>query len=191
MRYRPQHKAETRQRIVAMAGLRFRAEGVNSVGIANLMADLGLTHGGFYTHFANKEQLVAAACQQAMQEMELRWREYLAEERNGSALARLADDYLSPAHRDFPDSGCVAAALGGELARQSREVRRAFSCGLRQLLDTLGEAQAADSALPASASLALMVGALLLARAVDDDELSARLLREARQALDGKAAPAA
>ncbi|MFB9169348.1 TetR/AcrR family transcriptional regulator [Chromobacterium piscinae] len=184
MRYPDSHKAQTRRRIVAMAALRFRAEGLAGVGIANLMADLGLTHGGFYAHFSGKDELVAAACGEAQRQMAEQWRPLLENSADGGCLAALADHYLSPAHRDFPDSGCAAAALAGEIARQDAGVRRTFAAGLGPLLAQLEDARRRDGAGPSpEASLAMMVGALLLARAVPDAELSQRFLDEARAAL--------
>ncbi|AXE35120.1 TetR/AcrR family transcriptional regulator [Chromobacterium phragmitis] len=184
MRYPDSHKAQTRRRIVAMAALRFRAEGLAGVGIANLMADLGLTHGGFYAHFAGKDELVAAACGEALRQMAQQWRQRLESAADGTRLAALAEDYLSPTHRDFPDSGCAAAALAGEIARQNPAVRRDFASGLEPLMAILDDARRLDGGgMAPEASLALMVGALLLARAVPDAELSRRFLDQARAAL--------
>ncbi|AUH53211.1 TetR/AcrR family transcriptional regulator [Chromobacterium sp. ATCC 53434] len=186
MRYPDSHKAQTRRRIVAMAALRFRAEGLANVGIANLMADLGLTHGGFYAHFPSKEALVAAACGEALEQMRRHWRTQLPLADNGACVATLASDYLSPGHRDFPDSGCVAAALAGELARQGPTVRQRFSDGLLPLLALLEEARRRDGkGLRPTVALALMVGALTLSRAVSDPALSQRMLDEALSALAG------
>ncbi|POZ63617.1 TetR/AcrR family transcriptional regulator [Chromobacterium alticapitis] len=184
MRYPDSHKARTRQRIVAMAALRFRAEGLASVGIANLMADLGLTHGGFYAHFDSKEQLVAAACGEALRQQNRQWLQKLDETAPGSCLDAVATDYLSPAHRDLPDSGCALAALGDELARQSAAVRQSITMELQALLDTLEQARQRDGRNgEALTDLALMVGSLALARLVDDPALSLRLLQQARDRL--------
>ena len=101
MRYSSSHKTETRQRILTMAALRFRAEGVANVGIANLMADLGLTHGGFYAHFHSKDDLVAQSCRQALLDMNEIWQAQLEQAPSGAGVKRLAKDYLSAAHRDF------------------------------------------------------------------------------------------
>ncbi|MDF0604062.1 TetR/AcrR family transcriptional regulator [Neisseriaceae bacterium TC5R-5] len=173
-----------------MAAVRFRAEGLVNVGIANLMADLGLTHGGFYTHFNSKEDLVAQACLYALQSMNAQWQTQLALSDDGKCLARLIDDYLTTAHRDFPDSGCVVAALAGELARHDKGSRQLFGEGISALLSTLQQASSRDVAagnqrLSATACLALMVGALQLSRAVKDEDLSKRFLQEARSALLG------
>ncbi|QEL57083.1 TetR/AcrR family transcriptional regulator [Chromobacterium paludis] len=184
MRYPDSHKAQTRQRIVAMAALRFRAEGLANVGIANLMADLGLTHGGFYAHFDSKEQLVAAACGEALRQQNQQWRQRLEAAAPGDGLAALASDYLSPAHRDLPDSGCALAALGDELARQGAAVRRQIGEEVRALLATLDQARQKDGRSgEALTDLALMMGSLALARLIDEPELSQRLLRQARERL--------
>ncbi|POA99284.1 TetR/AcrR family transcriptional regulator [Chromobacterium sinusclupearum] len=184
MRYPDAHKTQTRQRIVAMAALRFRAEGLAGVGIANLMADLGLTHGGFYAHFDSKEQLVATACSQALQQLNQHWRQLLEQAAPGECMAALASDYLSPAHRDLPDSGCALAALAGELARQGVTVRQRVAGELEAILATLAHARQRDGQPDSAlADLAMMVGSLSLARLIDDAALSQQLLQQARERL--------
>jgi TetR/AcrR family transcriptional repressor of nem operon len=140
MRYDKQHKTAIRQRILDMATLRFRSEGIAAVGIANLMADLGLTHGGFYWHFKDKEDLVAHACQQAMQASDQQWQQQMQLAAPGSKRLSVAQHYLSIQHRDFPDTGCVAAALAGELSRHTPATRQAFTASLQQQLATLANA---------------------------------------------------
>lgn len=184
MRYDRQHKTAIRQRILDMATMRFRSEGIAAVGIANLMADLGLTHGGFYWHFKDKEDLVAQVCQQAMEHTSEQWQQQMQQAEPGQQRLTVAQHYLSIQHRDFPDTGCVAAALAGELSRRTPLARQAFTSGVQQQLATLGEAAAGDGSRPASpltpaVQLSLMVGALLLSRAVSDDALSLQLLQEA------------
>lgn len=195
MRYDKQHKAAIRQRVLDMASMRFRAEGIAAVGIANLMADLGLTHGGFYWHFKDKEDLVAQVCLQAMQHTDSQWQQQLAQTRPGQQQLAVARHYLSVQHRDFPDTGCVAAALAGELSRRSPLARQAFTAGLQQQLDTLGLAASQDGSTPdagltPAVQLSLMVGALLLSRAVTDAELSSRLLQEAQALIARHSSPA-
>jgi TetR/AcrR family transcriptional repressor of nem operon len=119
--------------------MRFRSEGIAAVGIANLMADLGLTHGGFYWHFKDKEDLVAHACQQAMQATDQQWQQQMQQAAPGKRLS-VAQHYLSIQHRDFPDTGCVAAALAGELSRHTPATRQAFTASLQQQLATLESA---------------------------------------------------
>lgn len=196
MRYDRQHKTAIRQRILDMASLRFRSEGIAAVGIANLMADLGLTHGGFYWHFKDKEDLVAQVCQQAMEHTSQQWQQQIRQAEPGQQRLAVAQHYLSIQHRDFPDTGCVAAALAGELSRRTPLARQAFTMGLQQQLDALDEAAAHDERVPASpltpaVQLSLMVGALLLSRAVSDDALSLRLLQEAEAMLAHHSLPPA
>ncbi|MBA4708425.1 TetR/AcrR family transcriptional regulator [Aquitalea aquatica] len=196
MRYDKQHKTAIRQRILDMASLRFRSEGIAAVGIANLMADLGLTHGGFYWHFKDKEDLVAQVCQQSMQQMSLQWQQQGQQAAPGQQCLAVGEHYLSIQHRDFPDTGCVAVALAGELSRRGSPAREAFTSGLEQQLAALAEAAQQDAAngshpLKPTVQLSLMVGALLLARAVNDPALSAQLLEEAAAQIAGQLAPAA
>lgn len=185
MRYHPDHKRKTRQRLLKDAARRYRAEGLNGVGIANLMADLGLTHGGFYAHFTDKEALVTAACAEAFGEQQRHWDRLVEGKAQDEARARVIGDYLSRHHRDHPETGCFAAALAGEMARRDTRSRRAFTDGIRQMIDRL--AQLAGSGKPpacgAEASLALLVGSVVLARAVSDPDLSDRMLAAARAVL--------
>lgn len=185
MRYDKQHKSAIRQRILDMATLRFRSEGIAAVGIANLMADLGLTHGGFYWHFKDKEDLVAQVCRQAMEKTCEQWQQQLRQAKAGQQRQAVAQHYLSIQHRDFPDTGCVAAALAGELSRRTAQARQAFTSGVQQQLDILGKAAIQDDGdqvanpLTPAVQFSLMVGALLLSRAVTDSDLSMQLLQEA------------
>jgi TetR/AcrR family transcriptional repressor of nem operon len=185
MRYHIDDKEKTRLRILRLAARRFRAEGLMGVGIANLMADLGMTHGGFYAHFADKEALVASACTEAFRTQLAHWDQLQAGQGQSAGWSRLLNDYLSLQHRDHPDNGCFAAALASEMARRDDRSRRAFSAGIEQLLARLQQTEC--SPLPADATLALMVGAMMLARAVSDPGLSERLLCSAVQALQGRA----
>lgn len=186
MRYSPLHKADVRQRIIRTASYRFRSEGMDAVGIANLMADLGLTHGGFYSHFRDKEALVAEACRHGFDELQQRLAGVLDAVPAEQRLAALVQHYLSLAHRDRPDDGCVAAALGGEMARRDQPSRQAFTAGIEAQLALLQECAPPGeegSAPTPCVALALMVGALLLSRAVSDPALSQRFLEEATRAL--------
>lgn len=185
MRYSPLHKADVRQRIIRAASYRFRSEGMDAVGIANLMSDLGLTHGGFYSHFRDKEALVAAACRHGFEELQQRLDGVLEAVPPEERLAALVQHYLSLAHRDRPDDGCVAAALGGEMARRDQPSRQAFTAGVEAQLALLEHCTPpGDGKTPTPCvALALMVGALLLSRAVSDPALSQRFLEEATRAL--------
>ncbi|MGK9167713.1 TetR/AcrR family transcriptional regulator [Inquilinus limosus] len=185
MRYSKDHKQETRERIIRTAAKRFREEGVEAVGVAALMADAGLTHGGFYAHFPSKEALVAAACVEGFGESQARLRRTVERRPPGERLAAMAETYLTPAHRDHPGEGCTAAAIGPEIARHPAETRAEFTRGLRGLLALAEEAIEADGGDPAAApqAVAAMVGALILARVVTDEALSDRFLADGVQAV--------
>jgi len=186
MRYSKDHKSETRDRIVQTAARRFREDGVEAVGVAALMADAGLTHGGFYAHFPSKEALVAAACAEGFSQNGARLRRTVERHPAGERVAALADAYLSPAHRDNPGQGCAAAAIGAEIARHPAETRAAFTQGLQGLLRLAEDALRADGGDPAAAPQAVnaMVGALIMARtAADDPVLSDSLLEAGRRTL--------
>lgn len=185
MRVSKQQAAENRRRIVETAGALFRERGFNGIGVADLMKEAGLTHGGFYGHFASKDDLAAEAFAKAMAVSMEQW-ERVVEEAPGTGLATVAGRYLSAAHRDNPAAGCAIAALGVDAGRQSGTVRRAFTSGLRPLIDLLdrlvpGRSKAAQRE-KALATLSGLVGALVLARAVDDPALSDEILAAARTA---------
>jgi len=182
MRYAKDHKQATHERIVKTAAQRFRKDGLESVGVASLMADAGLTHGGFYSHFASKDALVseatAAALDASVAEM--------ARRAESGGLEALVRQYLSPQHRDHPERGCAVAALGTELARQPRTSRQDFNAELRKLLELIAAhlpAQVPAAARPgrAEAVFALLVGSLQLARLTDDKAASGRILQEAAE----------
>ena len=178
MRYSKDHKQETRERIIRTAAKRFREDGVEAVGVAALMADAGLTHGGFYAHFPSKEALVAAACAEGFGESRDRLRKTIERHPPGERLAAMAETYLSQSHRDHPGQGCIAAAIGPEIARHPAGTRAEFTQGLRGLVEMAEAAINADGGDPAKApqAVAAMVGALILARGASDETLSERFL---------------
>lgn len=172
--------AQNRERIIEVAARLFRERGFDGIGVAELMKSAGLTHGGFYGHFASKEDLMARACARAL-EGSLDALHQAGKRGGGNALSAVASAYLSPAHRDRPGEGCALAALGAEAARHGSPVRGAFTQGVRSLVDMLtrllpGKSKRAKRE-RALAIFASMVGALVLARAVDDAELSEEVLQ--------------
>ncbi len=132
MRYSPEHKASTRRRIVDGAAAALRARGLAGVGVADLMREAGLTHGGFYAHFASKDALVAEAIDAAGEQSVRNLRKVVKRAGPEPAFKAIVDAYLSTAHRDGPESGCALAALGAELARESPAARRALSRAARE-----------------------------------------------------------
>jgi TetR/AcrR family transcriptional repressor of nem operon len=185
--------AQNRERIIEVAARLFRERGFDGIGLADLMKSAGLTHGGFYGHFASKEDLMAQACARA-QEGSLASFHRVAERGRKNSLAAVASAYLSPAHRDRPGEGCVLAALGAEAARHGSPVRSVFTRGVRSALDMLTQLAPGKSRRAkrerALVTYASMVGALVLARAVDDPELSNQVLQSVLASIVHSESPA-
>jgi TetR/AcrR family transcriptional regulator, transcriptional repressor for nem operon len=183
MRYEKGHRETTRQHIIDVASAQFRAGGVAAIGLAGIMNKAGLTNGAFYTHFESKEDLVRAVLIDALGRRELRLRANLESRFGVEATIR---DYLSPRHRDSAGTGCPTAALVAEIARHPRQTRDAFTAKASEIIDLLaaqlGEGSAADRRKRAIAVYGLMVGALQLARAVNDSKLSDEILQNAGDA---------
>jgi TetR/AcrR family transcriptional repressor of nem operon len=169
--------AETRKRIVRAAASKFREQGIGATGLADLMKAAGLTHGGFYKHFASKDQLVAEAVAAALDTL-------LAQMAAHPTTRGAVAAYLSTGHRDDPASGCPLAALGSELARSDKQAREVATAGFVRLVDILaGKARTAEARRRALVAAATMIGALALSRVVTDSELSAEILRAAEKSL--------
>jgi TetR/AcrR family transcriptional repressor of nem operon len=181
MRYPPEHKPSVRARIVEAASRALRAEGLAAVSIPKLMKQCGLTHGGFYAHFDDRDTLVAEAVVFASGETGER---VLG---GGTAdVAAMVDAYLSAEHVAHPEIGCVLAALGTDGAKSTAPVREAFAASARGFLRAVQKKLHPRSA-PATLgpdALALasrMIGAVVLARLVDDRDLADRILAAARR----------
>ncbi|AQT58778.1 hypothetical protein CBP51_13590 [Cellvibrio mixtus] len=180
MRVSREQATENRGKILHTAAQLFREKGFDGIGIADLMKKVGLTHGGFYGHFASKEDLMAQTCEYAVDDILAQNRASFGEG-EGTYYQRFIANYLSCEHRDNPGSGCLMAALGADAARQSPMIKRAFTQSFNRLLASLmkilpvkNEAAKREQAL---ATLASLVGAQVIARAVDDPELSQEVLR--------------
>jgi TetR/AcrR family transcriptional repressor of nem operon len=185
MRFEKGHKAATRQRIIEVASERFRKDGVAAVGIAGVMADAGLTHGGFYAHFGSKEDLVREAMTAAFEATKTRHEGAFAHGKTG--LEQRIRHYLRPSHRDAPERGCAAAALVAEVARHDPATREAFTVQFEAMIGRI--AGHLPEALPEAARrstavgiFGTMLGALQLARAVADPALSDAILESGIQA---------
>lgn len=164
---------QNRERIVTTAARLFRERGIAGVSVADVMAEAGLTHGGFYKHFASKDALVAEAVTAAFTEQ--------AAATGATGRAGLLAAYLSPAHRDHPGGGCPTAGFGGDVARASAgdATRTAYAAGVEGFARRLGDGGDLDLA-----ALSTMVGALILARATAGTDLSDRILEAGRAALE-------
>jgi TetR/AcrR family transcriptional regulator, transcriptional repressor for nem operon len=169
--------AANRERILDVAGTLFREHGFDGIGVADIMKRAGLTHGGFYGHFASKDDLAAEITTRVLRNDG--WLERLTGRANPT-IADVARSYLTPRHRDNPGNGCLFAAIGSDVARQPRSVRRAFTDGLRFRVEMLRNLLPGRSAKArrerALATMAGLIGGLILARAVDDPTLSNEIL---------------
>jgi TetR/AcrR family transcriptional repressor of nem operon len=193
MRYSKEHKLETHARIVRKASVRLREKGAHGVGVADLMKEAGLTHGGFYAHFDSREALVIEAFGYAMDRSTERWRRLAEQTPPEKRLATIVNSYLTPAHRDDPGHGCAVPTLGAEIARESLRTRKAFAGRLEQMVEMLAD-QIPDVSRKAArkqamASLATMMGTLVLARVAGTGEFSDEILSAGRDAVleDAKA----
>src|SRR5690348_1403399 len=126
MRSSKAQAAENRERVIAAAARAFRERGFDGIGVAEIMRSAGLTHGGFYGHFASKEELMALACRRAVADMLAEW-STRTEARPHDPATTIATPYLSAEHRDTPGTGCLMAAVGPEAARAAAPVRRAVT----------------------------------------------------------------
>ncbi|HEX8274122.1 MAG TPA: TetR/AcrR family transcriptional regulator [Longimicrobiaceae bacterium] len=202
VRYSKEHKEETRRRILEAAARAYREEGVDGVGIGELMQSIGLTHGGFYAHFDSKDALVAEACDSVRSPLAQQYFEWAEEVGGAEGLRRVIRGYVSRQHRDDAGLGCLMPALAADVSRSGPEVRASFTRSLRRLLGNIarllpggrrgnaGDETAKDAVPDEALVLASgMVGAVLLSRAVDDPELSDRILLAARRFYMAEFAP--
>jgi TetR/AcrR family transcriptional repressor of nem operon len=178
----PSRKEATHERIVEAAARAIRRSGYAGTGVADIMKDAGLTHGGFYAHFASREAMLAEAADRAGAEAVAMSANIAAAAPPQNALQSLLRAYLSKEHLESIERGCPVAALGSEMPRQAPEVRQAATRRIKEMIDLVAR-QSPDWGQPgaherALVTVATMVGALLLARAVDDSRLS-DTLREA------------
>jgi TetR/AcrR family transcriptional regulator, transcriptional repressor for nem operon len=177
---------ETRERILDAASGLFRVKGFGGIGVADIMKAADLTHGGFYGHFASKDDLVAEASRRSMARAAGNWARIVADAPDKPYAALLAH-YLSASHRDEPGEGCAFAALATDAGRGGSAVRKAFAEGLQPFLDILANAlpgfSKAARRRKAVAAMAALVGALALSRAVEDEALSNEILEAVRHEL--------
>jgi TetR/AcrR family transcriptional repressor of nem operon len=190
MRYSREHKQETHDRIVKKASVRLREKGAHGIGVADLMKEAGLTHGGFYAHFDSREALVIEAFAYAMDRSMENWRKLTGDVAAEKQLALIADSYLSALHRDNPGHGCSIPSLGADIARESPKTRKAFAGKLDEMIEMMADfipdmpRKAARK--QAIATLATMAGTMLLARIAGSGELSDEVLKAGRDgALEG------
>lgn len=174
--------AATRESIVKTASRLFRQKGINGIGVADLMQHAGLTHGGFYKHFESKQALVAEACERALRHSRESLAAAAAAAPPGEQLAAIVDAYLTPQHCAHPEYGCAIAALGAEASREAGPAREAMAAGTQALVGLIAEQLDGDNREQRAAGIvAAMVGALTLARTLDDPAQSAAVLHSTRE----------
>ena len=185
MRYSRRHKEETHNRLLKKAAEEFRRNGVQGTGIAPLMGQLGLTHGGFYAHFDSKNELIAQATG-PMFEDGLAGRMFAAAEAapKGKGVQEIVNHYLSPQHRDSPE-GCALAGLAGEMARQPEAVRNAYISAMNHWLQRIAALLPGDDEKErfdwARLLMAGMAGTMMIAKAMTDRDVSDHFLQQARE----------
>lgn len=175
-------KEASHERIVSAAARAIRRSGYDGTGVADIMKEAGLTHGGFYAHFESRDAMLAEAAARACADSAAVVAEVVRSAPGGMALEAVLRAYLSREHIEQAERGCPLAALGSETPRQATEVRRVVTRYFKEMTDLVAR-QSSDWGHPhaherALVTVATMVGALLLARAIDEPALSDHL-REA------------
>lgn len=173
---------ENRQTVIDVASRLFREHGFDGIGLKDLMAGAGLTQGAFYKQFESKDDLAAKASRRALESASRRW-SAAAESNPKDPLSAVVDFYLSMGHCAEKTDGCPVVALGSDAARQGPDVKASFEAGIKEYLEILGRwVGKADGDKPGSKAMAIlstMVGAVLLSRAVNDEQMSKRFLQAA------------
>ncbi len=181
MKVSKDQSARNRRKVLVTAAKLYRERGFEGASVNDIMRQAGFTHGGFYGHFDSKEDLIAQACQQVIEENLDSWKKRSGEAKE-NPLAEIAKSYLSEAHCNHRDGGCLFAALSNDLSRQAKPVRTVATQGLRRFFDFL------ESLVPGKAdqtrrrrdqaitTYAGMIGGIVMARAVNDPELAREIL---------------
>ncbi|OWK19116.1 TetR family transcriptional regulator [Mesorhizobium amorphae CCBAU 01583] len=176
--------AENRETVINVASRLFRERGFDGIGLKDLMKGAGLTQGAFYKQFASKEDLAAQASKRAMESATHRWSDATAANPE-NPLEAVISFYLSTDHRGERMDGCPVVALGSDAARQGDEVKASFEAGIKEYLEMLGSwVGPADGEKPSAKAMAIlstMVGAVLLSRVVNDEQLSSQFLQSAAE----------
>jgi TetR/AcrR family transcriptional repressor of nem operon len=163
---------------VATAAEVFRERGLNGIGVADLMKEVGLTHGGFYSHFPSRDALVAVAIDYAFDDAGHNLRSRIAKEK-GSSFERLIKAYLSKWHRDHPQNGCPVAALAGDAARSGEQGKSAFTERFERYVEWVAgmlDGTVQERRTQAIATICAMAGAIAVSRALDDKRLSEEVI---------------
>lgn len=179
-------KSLNHARILEFAAARFRQDGVNGVSVADLMKGVGMTHGGFYRHFASRDELVSEAVECAFGDGKLALDRLASiEQASAEAFDKLVDGYLNKAHRDELSTSCALTTLAGDVARSGEGTRAVYARQVETYLDRLSALMTGkedkEKRLSAIGLLSMLVGSLSMARAVNDENLSEEILRVAAE----------
>jgi len=190
MRYDAEQKERTRARVVKEAAKAIRQDGPDRVGVAAIMAKAGLTHGGFYAHFASKDDLIAEAIGEMFRQAGGKFDRIAGELAPAEALATYIDFYLSAEHRDARSSGCPLPTLSADLPRLPDAARERYTAGVHRLNERL-RVRLAELGRPepeqlAASALAELIGALMLSRAVTESDHSDAILARSKRALKSR-----
>lgn len=187
MRYPPEHRAETHRKIVKDAARRLRAEGFGGAAVSTVMKDAGLTHGGFYKHFASKDDLVMESVREAFREIANFLASVAGKSEPGIAWKAIVRTYLSAEHCDHPEAGCPVATLASELARagkgMKRQIYREMEKYKSRLAPFMPGRRAPDKERAFTLMISTMLGAVTIARMIPGRAERARLLATTRDFL--------
>jgi TetR/AcrR family transcriptional regulator, transcriptional repressor for nem operon len=187
LRYSKGRKQKTYDRILETASVQLKKSGSNGVGIANLMREAGLTHGGFYSHFRSRDDLVNKAFGVAMDQTIYRWRKLSGHLPATDGLEAIVRWYLSAKHRDNPGEGCALPAFAAEMGRGSKAARKSFAIKLEEMIKfvaaDLTDLPAGEARQLAISAISIMMGAITLARASAGQKLSTEILEAGAKSL--------
>ena len=187
MRYRPEHKAEVRQKIVKDASRRIRAEGMNGAAVAAVMRDTGLTHGGFYKHFGSKDDLVIESLHEAFREIADTLAVAAEQSLPETAWKAIVKTYLSPEYCEHVERGCPLPALGPELARVDKSMRSQILSELvnykNRMLPFMPGRRTAEKERAFFSIFSTMIGAIEIARMLPDPAMQEKVLTSTRDFL--------
>lgn len=179
MPYPEGHKDKVRHEIITSAAEAFRENGIRESSVPSIMRGAGLTHGGFYSHFTNKEELIAETCSNIVSQMIGALQAAVDHSESESKINVVIDYYLSTEHRDHGERGCIVPILSGEISQSSDAIKTIFSQELNRYIEFIAEISGLDKTM-SGAILSVMVGSLILARGIKDPVLSDSILEQGK-----------
>ena len=189
MRYQPEHKLETHQKIVKDASRRVRAEGLSGAAVSAVMKDAGMTHGGFYKHFGSKDDLLLESLREGFREIEDALAHAAEQSPSGEAWKAIVKTYLSLDLCEHPDRGCPLAALAPELARADKNMKPQIAVELVNyksgMLPFMPGRRSADKERAFFVIFSTMIGAIEIARILPERAMRERVLVSTRDFLLG------